>query len=170
MAGRVGCGLVSTWFDRCLNALALIGAAIVVFVTLAMSCDAIARYFFGFSMAWVYNMSQHLLLYVVFLSAAWVLREGAHVSIDLIEERLSERRGYFLRLTTSFLSMLACAVLCWSGSKATLQSFRWGTIFPGPPAVYEYLVMAIVPVGSFLLIIQFGRNCWGYTNRLRRRS
>jgi TRAP-type C4-dicarboxylate transport system permease small subunit len=170
MVRRNVCAIVPTWFDRCLDALALIGAAIVVFVTLAMSADAIARYLFGFSMAWVYNVSQHLLLYVVFLPAAWVLREGAHVSIDLIEERLSERRRYFLRLTTSFLSMLACAVLCWSGIKATLQGFRWGTIFPGPPAVYEYLVMAVVPIGSLLLIIQFGRNCWNYTNRLRRRS
>ena len=164
------CGFVSTLFDRCLYALALMAASIVVFVTLAMSCDVVARYLLGSPMAWVFNVSQHLLPYIVFLAAAWVLREGGHVKIDLIEARLKQRKGDFLRLTTSLFSMIACAVLFWSGANAVLLSFRWGTIFPGPPAVHEYLILGVIPLGSFLLVVQFGRDCWKYIDKLRKKN
>lgn len=164
------CGLVSTWFDRCLYAFALVAASIVVFVTLAMSCDVVVRYFLRSSMAWVFNVSQHLLSYMVFLAVAWVLKEGGHVKIDLIEARLRQRQGDFLRLTTSLLSMVACAVLFWSGANAVLLSFRWGTILPGPPPVHEYLLLVIIPFGSFLLTVQFGRDCWKYIDKLRKRN
>jgi C4-dicarboxylate transporter DctQ subunit len=164
------CGFVSIWFDRCLYILALIAASVVVFVTLAVSYDVIARYLFGVSMAWVFNVNQHLLAYLVFFSAAWVLREGGHVKIDLIEAKLRQRKGDFLRLIQSILSMVACAVLFWSGANAVLLSFRWGTILPGPPAVHEYLLLGIIPLGSLLLTVQFGRDCWKYMDKLRRRN
>jgi TRAP-type C4-dicarboxylate transport system permease small subunit len=170
MATNDGYKVISTWFDRFLYALAVVASFIVIFVTFAISCDVVVRYFFKISMAWTFNVSQHLLAYLVFFAAAWVQREGAHVKIDMIEERLSQRRGDYLRLTTSFLSMVACAVLFWSGMNATLLSFRWGTMLPGPPEVYEYLLLAVIPFGSFLLTIQFARDCWNYLNKLRRRS
>jgi TRAP-type C4-dicarboxylate transport system permease small subunit len=159
---------MSTWFDWCLYVLALVSASIVVFVTLAISCDVVARYLLRSSMAWVFNVSQHLLAYLVFFAAAWVLREGGHVKIDLIEVRLRQRRGDFLHLIQSFLSMVACAVLFWSGAKAVLLSFRWGTILPGPPPVHEYILLAVIPFGSFLLTVQFGRDCWKYIDKLRK--
>jgi len=164
------CGFVSTWFDWCLYVLALIAGFIVVFVTFAMSCDVVARYLLRSPIAWVFNVSQHLLAYLVFFSAAWVLREGGHVKIDLIEARLTQRRRDFLRLITSSFSMIACAVLFWSGANAVLLSFRWGTIFPGPPPVHEYLILGVIPLGSFLLIVQFGRDCWKYIDQLRKRN
>jgi C4-dicarboxylate transporter DctQ subunit len=159
----------SKWFDRCLYVLALVAALIVLFVTLAMSCDVVARYFLNSPMAWVFNVCQHLLAYLVFFAAAWVLREGGHVKIDLIEGRLRQPKGDFLRLITSILSMVACAVLFWSGAKAVLLSFRWGTILPGPPPVREYLLLAVIPFGSFLLAVQFGRDCWKYLGKLSKR-
>jgi len=130
----------------------------------------VARYFLNAPMALVFNVSQHLLADLVFFSAAWVLKEGGHVKIDLIELRLKERQRDFLRLITSFLSMVACAVLCWSGVSAVLLSNRWGTILPGPPPVHEYLLIVVIPFGGFLLAVQFGRECWKYIGKLRRRS
>ena len=168
MVSKNTSGFVSTWFDRCLYVLALIGAFIVVFVTLDTSFDVVARYFFGAPQAWVFNVNQHLLAYLVFGGAAWVLREGQHVKIDLVEAKMGQRKRNFLWLIQSLLSMFACAVMFWWGAKAALLSFRWGTTLPGPPAVREYLLLGIIPLGCLLLTIQFGRDCWKYINTIRR--
>jgi TRAP-type C4-dicarboxylate transport system permease small subunit len=170
VANKNMCSFVSTWFDRCLYVLALLGAFILVFVTLDTSFEVVARYFFGVSLPWVFNVNQHLLAYVVFGGAAWVLREGQHIKIDLIETKMGQQKRNFLCFLQSLLSMVACAVMFWWGASAVLLSFRWGTTLPGPPAVSEYLLMGIIPLGCLLLTIQFGRDCWKYVNRFRRRE
>ena len=170
MRGKNPAGYLSVWFDRFICALAQLSGYIIIFVTLAMSSDVVARYFLGSPMAWVFNVSQHLLAYSVFFAAAWVLKEGGHVKIDLVEVRLTQRQGDFLRFITSLLSLVACIVLLGSGVKEVLVSFRWGTIFPGPPPVPEYLTLGVIPFGTLLLVIQFGRDCWKFMNKLRRVS
>lgn len=157
----------SAWFDRVLYALMAVASFFILFVSLAVSCDVVARYVFNSPMAWVFNVSQHLLLYIVFFAAAWVLKDDGHVKIDMIEAKIKGWRGDFLRLVTSLLSMAACAVLFWTGINAVLRSFKWGTILPGPPPVHEYILLAVIPLGSLLLAVQFGRDCWHHINKLR---
>lgn len=158
---------VSKWFEWCLYVLTLVAASIVVFVALAVSCDVVARYFFNAPMPWVFNVSRDLLVFLVFLAAAWVLKENAHVKIDLIELKLRPRQREFLSLTTLLMSTVACGLLFWAGVNATMDSFRWGTILPGPPAVHEYILLAVIPFGCFLLTVQFGRGCWKCIKKLR---
>ena len=158
---------MSRQFDRCLDVLAMIAGVLMVLVAIIVSVGVVARYFFGGALAWTFNISQHTLLYFVFLATAWVLREDGHVNIDLVEVRLAPRQRSLLRLITSFMALIACAVLFWSSLNAVLRSFHWGSTLVGPPPVPEFVLLAVIPFGSFLLIVQFGRRCWKYINALR---
>ena len=158
---------ISFWFDRFLDILTVVSGGIVLFVILTVFADVVGRYFFNAPLTWVFGLSIHLLIYFVFLAAAWVLREGGHVNIDLLEMKLKPRHRSILRFITSLLAMISCGILFWSSIKAILLSYRWGTFMVGPPMVPEYILLLSIPIGTFLLIVQFGRECMKYTRGIR---
>ncbi len=70
-------------FDHILGALMSLGAAIVAFLMLSVCWDVIARTFAGKPLTWVLEFTEYSLLYMTFLSTAWVLKDEGHVTNDI---------------------------------------------------------------------------------------
>lgn len=68
---------------------------IVSFVTLPlvgiMVYEVVSRYFFNDPTIWADDVSKQFMLLLVMLGSAYALREGAHISIDVISSRLPLR-------------------------------------------------------------------------------
>ena len=149
-------------FDRVLNIAAIVAAAMIVFQMLSVSIQVIVRYFFGVALTWVIDISAIMLLYMTFLIAAWLLRTEGHVTMNLVISRLKPKYQSFLNILTSIVGTLICAAVIWYGAKCTWLHYQTGFETPTYLETPKWIILGIIPVGSFLLLIQFLRRTHGY--------
>jgi TRAP-type C4-dicarboxylate transport system permease small subunit len=147
--------------DRILTAFMVIAGVLCILMMLGISTEVVTRYFFKMPILGMLEASEIAMLYITFLSAAWVLKKEGHVNMDLINSYLSPRA---LGILNAFLSLIGAAialVLLWYGTKVTIGAFLEGTNMPGNIDINKGYQLMIIPLGSFLLFIQFLRRAYG---------
>lgn len=155
-------------FDRTNDLLATLAGVLIIMLMVVTGYEVVSRYFFGQPTIWTVEISEYALLYLTFLAAAWLLRTaGGHVVVDLVINSLTPRVQALLNTVTSVVSAIGCLAVTWFGAAVTWESFRIGYLVDTPLRTPRYIVFIIIPVGSFLLSIQFLRNSYGYLRNWR---
>lgn len=113
-------------------------------------------------MTWVIDVCSILLVYFTFLAAAWLLKNDGHVMVDMVINVLKPKHRILLNIITSTLTSIIFIILVWYSLKSTWAHYVAGYWMPTPLETPKWLVMGIVPVGSFLLFIQSLRKTYGY--------
>ena len=144
-------------FDRILDSLAFLAGSTVIFLMLCVSLNVIMRYAFNRPIVGVEDITEHLLLFVTFLGTAWVLRKEGHVAIDFLVIRWSPRTQAFCKIITSLLGIVICTTLTLYGLKVTLAYFQSKAYFSSVLQFPKAPIFVVIPIGSFLLLIQFVR-------------
>ena len=154
-------------FDGTINVLAVLGGLIIAFIFVTVCLEVILRYFLERPLGWVVQTSQYGLIYLTFLGAAWVLRLDKHVTMEIVINQLKPRNQDMLRTITSIAGALICLVLVIYGIQVTLDLFHRSIYDPQVLDVPMAPLVAIIPIGSFMLFIQFLRRSYGYLQRWR---
>lgn len=125
----------------------LAGMAAVI-LTAAMVYEVFARYVFSAPTVWAFDIAYMANGAVFLLGIAFVLREDAHIRIDVLRRRLPARfnqavqGGLYLLVLAPFFGMLF-----WIAASHTLRAWRSGeveTVSPWAPLVWPfYLCIAI---------------------------
>ena len=144
-------------FDRLLDFFAVLAGIIAAFVTVAVSTGIVTRFMFNRPMAWVIEISEYSLLYIAFLSAAWVMKNNKHVSLDLVYNSFSPKNKVISDLFTSILGGLVFLIVTYFGFKVTRNQYITKYFTPTFLEAPKFIVTLIIPVGSFLLLIQIIR-------------
>ena len=144
-------------FDRFLDLSPIISGIIIVLIMLAVCANVIMRYFLNRPIVGVDEISEYLLLFITFIGSAWLLKEEGHVGVDILLIRLSRNSNAFLGIFSSLIGVFICLVLIWFGSKVVWINFQRGSYFPSLLEIPKAPVLAIIPFGCFLLLIQFLR-------------
>jgi len=156
-------------FDVIVDSLAIFAGALLVLVMLSVTMDVILRYFFSRPQSWVGELSEYALLYITFAGTAWVLKRDQHVKIDILIAALSPKKRKIFNLPVCIIGIFVCAILTYYGVKVTWDHFARGVCnvslmeFPKGP------LLAVIPVGMFLLLIQFIRRFYQSLKELRMR-
>ncbi len=159
--------IITRIFDRTLGLFIVFAAVLIVFIALGITTDVALRYFWNSPIEWMTEVTEYALLWLCFLVAAWLLRSEGHVKMDLIVNQLKPRTQSLVNIITSIISTVAVLVLTWYGAVQTWASFKGGyaeVTALGPPIAP---IMAIIPIGSFLLFIQLLRRTYGYWQNWR---
>jgi TRAP-type C4-dicarboxylate transport system permease small subunit len=136
-------------FDRIIDLLASLAGGLILFMMLSICIDVVLRYFLNRPLTWGVEISEYILLWSTLLSVAWVLKIEGHVKI-------------LVNTITSILGAITCLVLLWYGTKVSWEFFERGTITNTILELPSAPLFAIIPIGSFLLFIQFLRRSYGY--------
>lgn len=156
-----------TIFDGINNALAFLGISTIIFLMLLISTEIIMRRFLGQSIFWAVEISEYSLIYLPFLGAAWLLRKDGHVGIDLVVNHFGASTQSAIYLVNSIVSVLVCLAITWYGIVVTWDYIQLGYTIPTLLEPPKWIVIVIIPVGAFLLSIQFLRKVRGYLKDLR---
>jgi C4-dicarboxylate transporter DctQ subunit len=148
--------------DRILTTLVVIAGVLCMLMMLGISTEVVTRYFFKMPILGMLEASEIAMLYITFLSAAWVLKKEGHVNMDLINSYLSPRALGILNILLSIIGATIALVLLWYGTKVTIGAFQEGTHMPGNIDINKGYQLVIIPLGSFLLFIQFLRRACGF--------
>lgn len=153
---------VTRIFDSAVGVLAFCAAVLLVFTMLGVSTDVSSRYFLNRPIPWLPEVTEYSLLYLTFLGATWVLIKHGHIKMDIVLNRLNPGVQHLLNGITSIICAVLCLVIAWYSAESTLENFRIGYFLPTELKPPKFIVLAIIPVGSFLLFIQFLREANRY--------
>ena len=137
------------------NILAATAMVVLSLTILSVCLEIVMRYFLNRPLVWVVELTEYGLLYVSFLGAAWLLRKGGHVQVDIIIDRLDDRWRRRCAIFSSAIGLVVSLLLTVFGAVATYDHLVRGVY---KPTVLEFptgVVLAAVPLGSLFLTARF---------------
>jgi TRAP-type C4-dicarboxylate transport system permease small subunit len=127
----------------------LIGLMMATMFVLVFT-NVVTRYSLGFSIAWADEVASFLMIWVTFLGAGLALREGRHVAIDVLQDRLPEHARRGLRLALALVILAFLALLTWFGVQFVVFGWRSVTFVTQLPRGIPYLA---VPLGCAMFVL-----------------
>lgn len=129
-------------------------AILVPLMILSLVYEVISRYFFHAPTLWAQDVSIFLFGYIGLLGGAFVMKEHAHINVDLVYARLSLRGRAICDTLTGLVVMfflVLVVVYAWhEGIKAVQLGLRRPTDWAPPMG---HFILAI-SAGGFLLLLQ----------------
>lgn len=140
---------VSEWTGR---ATAWLAPALVLLV----SYDVVMRYLFRNGSVALQELEWHLFALLFLLAAGYTLKHDAHVRVDIVYQRMSERWRAWVDLLGSGLVLLPfCMLIIVSSWPFVSNAWLFNEGSPDPGGLpYRYLIKAAIPLGFGLLAVQ----------------
>ena len=154
-------------FDRLSNLMAAMAGVLLVFISAAMCYTIFMRFVFRETTIWIVPVSEYALLWIVFLGTTWLLREGGHITTDVIYVHLNHKTKHYLDFVMSAIGGISCLILFYLGVIHMCDCILHGVTDVRSITVPKSAIFIIIPIGSILLTIQFFRNAWGRLTDIR---
>jgi len=107
---------------------------------------------------------------ICFLAIAWVLKGDAHIRMDAFVMRASQRKQHMFSIFACGLGIIYCGFLFWLGTDWLWTSIQMGERFNNITHWPVAIVVAVIPLGSFFLLLEFVRKIVGYVDSLSSRQ
>lgn len=100
------------------------------------------------------EITEQMMVLVVFLGFGWCCLQGRHVSVDLLVSRYPRGAQKIIDIITIFIGLVLVAILCWQTVMTTLIMKRLGITasYIGVPK-YPFYAMTAVGWAVFFLAI-----------------
>lgn len=159
-----------TIFDKALDVLAWIAAFILIGIIASVMIEVFLRTFFNRPQEWVMELSEYALLYITFLSAAFVLKKEGHIVVDLVTCRLNVKKRNFLAIVQYIVIILVSMVFIYVGGKTTINNYIRGIYSPTVLQIPIAYTLVMIPIGGFFLLVQSLIGLWTYCGKYRERT
>lgn len=133
--------------SRLVESLVILLAGIIVAIVTA---EVALRYLFSHSMIFTEELSRYLMVWVVFLGSALAIRDGSHIHIKILVNRLGPRMQQNVKLASYALIIAFLIFITVEGLKILPRQLQQMCITIDISLFYFYLA---IPVGSILMII-----------------
>jgi TRAP-type transport system small permease protein len=106
---------------------------VIIFLMMAVMAtlvfvNVVTRYAFNFSIIWAEEVSQYLMIWIAYLGAGLALREGRHVAVEMLQDRLPIALGRRLRMVVGGLVVALLGVVTVLGFQ--FVAFVWNQETP----------------------------------------
>jgi C4-dicarboxylate transporter, DctQ subunit len=159
-----------TIFDKALNLLGWISGFVLVGIIISVMIEVFTRTLFNRPQEWVVEITEYALLYITFLSAAFVLKKESHIVVDLVTSRLSENKRAFLSIVKYVVVIVVSLVFVYIGGKTTINNYVRGIYNPTVLQVPIAYSLVMIPIGGFFLLIQSLISLSTYYKKFRERK
>ncbi|MDP2931645.1 MAG: TRAP transporter small permease subunit [Chloroflexota bacterium] len=151
---------VGVAFDNLEKALFAIACFLLAFTAVSTTVDVVARYFFHRPVQWISEINVYCVVYMTFLSAAWLQRKGWHIHMDMVINRLKPKGARRLEIAISVVGAILWLTIAFYSGDVTRSLFveKWRIVSVLEPL--KALIVGIIPVGSFLLGLQLIRETY----------
>jgi TRAP-type transport system small permease protein len=127
----------------------------VIFLMMAVMAtlvfvNVITRYIFNFSIIWAEEVSQYLMIWIAYLGAGLALREGRHVAVEMLQDRLPTALARRVRMAVGGLVLAFLGVVTVLGFQFAV--FVWNQETPVLNISLGIPSLAI-PIGALLFAV-----------------
>lgn len=148
---------LSRAFDLMLAACGALAALLVAGVAVGMSIDVIQRNSGFRTISWMYEACEYGIFAATFIGAPWVLRQGAHVSVDVFVSIMPPAARRILRIAADVIGFATCAALLYYAIAVARGSIRDDARLIKMFIIPEWWVFGIIALSILLLLIEFAR-------------
>lgn len=126
-------------------------ALLLGIMTLIMFLQVLFRYVFNNSLTWSEEISKFIFIWITFLGAVICFRDGIHLKVDFLSERVPAKQKTILDFLDTFLITLFSGVM-------TVIGFLWvvnvsGTLSPALGLPLNIVFYAAFPVSTTFTFI-----------------
>ncbi len=137
---------IRPWHGRVLavldNAVVLAVLATVAVMVGVVSAQVVLRYGFNLSLDWADEVSRLCFVWSIFLAVPLGVRQGAHIGIDIIVQKMPAAVQGALRRGASALSMVMMFAIAWAALGVARE--QWDELMP---TLDWSVAWFIVPIG-----------------------
>jgi TRAP-type C4-dicarboxylate transport system permease small subunit len=149
---------IEAGYGRALEALALVGALLILAMTLMICADVLlrnVRIIPGLvGLEWSNEISEGMLYLITLFTAPWLLRRGQHIRVDIVLRAVPPRVGWYLEWITDLLGLLCCATIAYYGVRAALASYLAGSVSIKTLVTPEWWLLSVLPLAFLALTVE----------------
>ncbi len=154
--------------DTIVDRIGQISALAVAALVLVMASNVLLRYGFSLGSVWAQELEWHLMSPIALIGAAYALRHGEHVRVDVLYAGFSERNKALVDVLAGVAGMVVCVLVIQLSWRYVLQSWGQGEGSANPGGIpARYILKAFIPAGFALLLLQFVAETLRSIHRLR---
>lgn len=144
-------------FYKFVNKLSLWGAylaaLLLVSLTLLILTEIFIRYFFDLSTMIVDEYSGYLYLAFIFLGLAYTFNENAHIRINIVTSKMSEKSNRFVDVFAGIITILILLFTLYRTILFTYDSYSMEMVSEAVSATPLYLTQLVMPLGITLFLL-----------------
>jgi TRAP-type C4-dicarboxylate transport system permease small subunit len=149
---------VEAAYGRLLEAFALAGCAVLLALMVMISADVLLRnvpLVPGVDgLPWANEISEGMLYLLTMLVAPWLLRQGAHVRVDILLRAIPARAAWYCEWLADSIALACCVVMVVYGARSAAASFSSGSLSIKTLIMPEWWLLAPLPVAFALLGVE----------------
>ena len=127
----------------------------------AMMCltvyDVVGRYVFNSPTLGAFEMTEFLVLTMVFSFLGYAQSQKAHVTVDILVERFPKKARDLIDIFNYLVSLAVVAIVAWMGFEKALEAFHTGRK-PLNLAIPNYPFVFFLSFGCAIFCIEFIRD------------
>ena len=131
-------------------------------MVLVVFYDTFMRYVFNKGNLALQELEWHLFAVIFLIGAAYTLKQGGHVRVDIIYLKLSKKAKAWIDLLGTFVFLIPFSIMVILSTKGfIINSWDVREVSPDPGGLpARYILKAMIPLGFSLLIVQgFSEAC-----------
>lgn len=139
------------WFSMTVGRTISVGIPVLILV---IAFEIVMRSFFKTSTHWSYDISIFIYGYTGLLAGAWVMKEGQHINVDILQAKLSPRGRAVTDVVSALIIIFFLIIMIKSGTSLALAAFKMHQKSPslwGAPIAH---FKAVIPVAAAMVLIQ----------------
>ena len=148
-------------YDGVVTAMALVAAAMLIWLLVSIVVSVGMRNFGLQPMAWLFTSSEYALLYMTMLGAPWLVRRKGHVHIELVTAVLPPPARRLLSRAVSLACVVVCAVLTWKGFDLVQLNLARNDFDVRAYFYPRWLLTIAFPISFGLMAVEFMKFAFG---------
>jgi C4-dicarboxylate transporter, DctQ subunit len=148
-------------YDGTVSAMALVAAAMLVWLMIAIVWSVAMRNLGMQPFAWLFVSTEYALLYMTMLGAPWLVRRRGHVHIELVTAALPPPARRVISRAVAATCVAVCALLAWKGADLVALNLARNDYDVRAYYTPRWLLTIAFPVSFGLMALEFARFVFG---------
>lgn len=147
-------GKISSQIDKMSELIAWLSKLCIFLMIPLVTYEVVTRYIFGHAAMLADEFGRYLLVGAAFLGLAYTMREGGHIRVMVLVNRLSKKLANRLRLLTLAIVLSMTTILVITAAQMVLRSYTLGLKSPSIWLVPLHFPQLLLLIGSFFFLLQ----------------
>jgi TRAP-type mannitol/chloroaromatic compound transport system permease small subunit len=151
-----GASRIADAIDVFVDRVGQVSAVAVAALVCVMSANVLLRYGFSIGSVWAQELEWHLMAPIALFGAAYALRHGEHVRVDVLYAGFPERAKAAVDVFAGVCGLVVSVLVILLAWKYVGVSFAQDEGSANPGGIpYRWALKALIPLGFALLLAQF---------------
>lgn len=137
--------------------LAIIGALALFLMVILTSVDVACRYLLNAPIPGALEVTEFLVLIVIFSFIGYTQSQNGHISVDLLVSRFPQKVRTYIELFNHLVCFLLMILITYMGAERARELMEFGESSPNL-AIPNYPFAIFLTIGCAVMCIEFGRN------------